>query len=275
MGYKDLLVYADTTETAKARLELALRLAADHRAHLAALYVMHRPSVPGYIAAELPAEVFASHEKMLREDAAQAEKLARDLAARAGLDLEWRTTRGDVVEIAQLHARHVDLTIVSQAGEGAAATLAADLPEALVMGSGRPVLVVPRFGTFATVGERVLVAWNATRESTRAVNDALPLLRRAKRAFVLVVNPQESAEARLQGTDMALHLARHGVAVEATTTRTAELGIGDVLLSRAADFGADLIVMGAYGHSRLREIVLGGATRHLLQHMTVPVLMAH
>jgi len=149
------------------------------------------------------------------------------------------------------------------------------LPEELALGVGRPVLVVPRYGTFETVGQRVLIAWNGSREATRAVNDAIPILKMATKVTVLSVDPEGEPDRRLPGADLALHLARHGIAAEAESTQALDIGVGDVLLSRAADLGADLIVMGAYGHSRLREMMLGGATRHLLQHMTVPVLMSH
>ncbi len=135
------------------------------------------------------------------------------------------------------------------------------------------------------MGERVLVAWNATREATRAVHDALPFLVKAKEVVVYRINPPQTGHA--SGADIAAHLARHGVKVEAHDTvsklpasETAvigprSMGVGDLLLSAAADFSSDLLVMGAYGHSRVRELVLGGATRYVLQHMTVPVLMSH
>jgi len=145
----------------------------------------------------------------------------------------------------------------------------------LALGVGRPVLIVPRYGTFETVGERVLVAWNGSREATRAVHDALPLLKLASSVTVLSIDPEHDTGDRIPGADIALHLARHGVAAEGMSTVGLDISVGDLLLSRAADLGADLIVMGAYGHSRVRELVLGGATRHILQHMTVPVLMSH
>jgi len=121
----------------------------------------------------------------------------------------------------------------------------------------------------------VLVAWNGSREATRAVHDALPLLRRAEKVTVLSIDPDEDAEPRLPGADVSLHLARHGVTAQAATIAGTDVAVGDLLLSYAADHDIDLIVMGAYGHTRLREVVLGGATRTLLRHMTVPVLMSH
>jgi nucleotide-binding universal stress UspA family protein len=125
------------------------------------------------------------------------------------------------------------------------------------------------------VGERVLVAWNGTRESTRAVHDALPMLVRAHSVAVMEVNPKPDETPRIAGADMATHLARHGVRAEVSSIVADEIDVGDAILSRGADLGADLVVMGAYGHSRLREFAFGGVTRHVFKHMTVPVLMSH
>jgi nucleotide-binding universal stress UspA family protein len=122
-----------------------------------------------------------------------------------------------------------------------------------------------------------VVAWDAGREAARAVNDALPILRRAKAVTVLSINPQPSYDGYGEepGADLAVHLARHGVKVEVQHSKGEEIGVGNAILSRLADHGADLLVMGAYGHSRLRELVLGGATRRILQSMTVPTFMSH
>ena len=136
---------------------------------------------------------------------------------------------------------------------------------------------MPYAGRFDTVGSHVLVAWNATREAARAVNDAMPILQKAEKVTVLSVNPpsEEAGGPAWPAADIALHLARHGVTAEASSTVSLEIDVGNAILSRAADFGSDLIVMGGYGHSRQREFILGGVTRTLLQHMTVPVIMAH
>jgi nucleotide-binding universal stress UspA family protein len=225
---------------------------------------------------ELSANFLDEQRRLLGERARQAEARFHERARRHGVRAEWRVDEGDVVGAVKLHARYADLTIVGQGLDlkDAPGELAV-LPQELALGVGRPVLVVPRYGAFERVGERVLIAWNGSREATRAVHDAIPILKEATRVTVLSIDPDGEPQPRTPSADIALHLARHGIAGEAASTSSVDIEVGDVLLSRAADLGADLIVMGAYGHSRVREMVLGGATRHLLQHMTVPVLMSH
>ena len=149
--------------------------------------------------------------------------------------------------------------------------------EATLFSSGRPVLAIPYAGRFETLGRRVLVGWNASREASRAVNDALPLLAGASSVVVTAVNPRRGLDGHGEepGADIALHLARHGLKVEVEHTVAPEIEAGELLLNRAAELSSDLLVVGAYGHSRLRETILGGVTRTLLKQMTVPVLLSH
>jgi nucleotide-binding universal stress UspA family protein len=151
------------------------------------------------------------------------------------------------------------------------------LPEQVILGCGRPALVIPYIGPPATLGERVVVAWDASREAARAVNDALPLLERAKTVSVVTINPRQQpfGHGEEPGADIGLHLARHDVKIEVERVVSRDIDVANTILSQVANEGADLLVMGAYGHSRLREYVLGGVTRTILAEMTVPVLMSH
>lgn len=275
MAYKDILVYADGSKAAPVRLDVAAALAAKYKAHLTALHVQLAPYVPVDFGAGVPAALIEWQEKFMTEQAENAKEQVAAAQRRSGQEIEYRLVKGEMAPVALLHARYADLAVVSQAGLTSEELTAADeLPETLVMGSGRPTLIVPRYGKFASMGERVLVAWSRTRESTRAVHDALPLLTRAKAVTVMEVNPGKD-DAHIAGADIALHLARHGVKAEVASTTASDIEVGDAILSRAADLGADLLVMGAYGHSRLREFAFGGVTLHILKHMTVPVLMSH
>lgn len=276
MALKDLLVHVGTDPACATRVEVAARLAVYHDAHLTGVHVMVWPAIPGYVEVQLPREVQEIQGGHLREQAAQAEQVFITATRAVGARTEWRVLEGGLIETMRLHARYADLAVVGQGIDlGEAPGALAILPEELALGVGRPVLVVPRYGTFPALGDHVLVAWNGSREATRAVNDALPILQRAQKVTVLSVDPGSDPDRRIPSADMTLHLARHGIRAVAAQTRGADIAVGDVLLSYAADLGADLIVAGGYGHTRFREMVLGGATRHLLQHMTVPVFLSH
>jgi nucleotide-binding universal stress UspA family protein len=157
-----------------------------------------------------------------------------------------------------------------------------DFTEDVVLHSARPVLIVPYVGHFPEVGKRILISWDASKEATRAIQYALPLLRQADIVQVVIFNANRSTELHGEepGADIALYLARHGIKVEVSQHQTGsdrqdKLDVGNALLSLANDFSSDLLVMGAYGHSRFRETILGGVTRTILGSMTLPVLMAH
>jgi len=276
MALKDILVYADGSAVASTRLDVATALAKSHEAHLAALHVRTLPYVMTDVGGGVPAMVVEWQEEWSDTQEAAARKAVEDATRRSGVPIEWRLARGDVEAGGLLQARYFDVAVVSQgASQSDEATQADGLPEAIVMGSGRPALIVPRHGRFPIVGERVVVAWNGTREATRAVHDALPLLERARSVTIMEVNPKTGGTPRIAGMDIATHLARHGVKVDVSSTVADDIEVGDAILSRLADLGADLLVMGAYGHSRLREYAFGGATLHILRHMTVPVFMSH
>jgi nucleotide-binding universal stress UspA family protein len=276
MSYKDIVVYADANKSAAARFDVAASLAAAHGAHLTAVHVSVPPYVPMDGGVAMPAALIEWQEEFQRQQTEAAKQAVEAARRRTGAAIEWRAARGDMAAIMQLQARYADLAVVSQTGAEEDEPQDADiLPEALAMGSGRPVLIVPRFGKFAKVGERVLVAWNRTREAARAVHDALPLLIKAKSVTVMEVNPKHGETPHIAGADIALHLARHGAKAEVSSAVAGDIEVGDMILARAADLSADLLVMGAYGHSRLREFALGGATRQALGSMTLPVLMSH
>jgi len=283
MALKDILVQIDDGRGSQARLRLAAELATRHEAHLTGLFAIESisfsalaaPGGPDFAAAEAFLEIQKQHRDARLKVADRLAAGFSDAANRAGISSEWRIAEDDPASAVTLHARYADLAILGQADPDSPSR-GPDVVEAALLSSGRPILAVPFIGA-QSIGKRVLVAWNATREAARAVNDALPLLRQAETVTVLAINPEGgiAGEGELPAADIALHLARHGVNAEAAHTTAEDVSVGDALLSRAADLAADLIVMGGYGHSRAREFALGGATRTLLRHMTVPVLMSH
>jgi nucleotide-binding universal stress UspA family protein len=278
MPYKTILVHLDVGARAGARLDLACQLARRFDAHLVGVHALTEIRVPSYavmIAGQggQLAEFQAHAAAELRE---RSEALFRKRVAAAGLDkTEYRATRVDAVESVSLHARYADLVVAGQPNDADASGVEPDFIERILLAAGRPVLVVPYAGSFADAGKRVLVAWNASREATRALTDSIPLLREAEAVHVIAFDPAGAAHGAVPGADIGLYLARHGIKVTVSQQSAPDVDVGNQLLSRAADLDADLIVMGAWGHSRLQELVLGGVTRTILQSMTVPVLMSH
>lgn len=273
---RDIVVHVDSLAENSARVALACAVARDHGAHLAGVVVIHRPEIPGYARSQIGEKVLAAVAEAARVDAEAAGRKFSEQCNKAGVTAEARVDKGDLVETLALHARYADLVIIGQTiGDDSAEMSIADR---LILNAARPVLVVPSAGKFAKVGETVMIAWDAGRQATRAVNDALPFLQKAKKVHVVSADPSQGrhAHGQVPGADIGLHLARHGVNAEVSTLALGDdIDVGNALLSRAADFGADMIVMGAYGHARLRELVLGGVTRLMLKEMTVPVLMSH
>ncbi len=279
MALKDILVHVDDGKACEARLETAVNLAQAHDAHLIGLYVRTTPYVPELASAGLLEEIIKVQSKAADENIQKAQGLFEEMTARSGIGAELRLVEGDAIEQLALHGRYVDLAVIGQhdPDQDDAPVRSPDIADGLVLRIGRAVLVVPYVGRYPNVGSTVLVAWDAGRQASRAVNDALAFLERADKVNVLAVNPEQSlaGHGEIPCADICQHLARHGAKVVAQTATAHDMEVGDILLSRASDLGADLLVMGAYGHRRLRELVLGGATRHLLAHMTLPVLMSH
>ncbi len=274
MAIKDILVHVDNTQACARRMELATRLAVRHEAHLIALFARAFGKLPN---------LSTGHSREIDKQREESQQRFDELARVNGLSAEFRMAECQsstdlVTDNVLINARHVDLVVLGQHDEERAdGSVPSDLAESVVLEGGRPVLVVPYAGEFEKVGERALVAWNGTRESVRAVNDAIPLLTDAKRVSVLALNPSDGGRIHgdLPSADICLHLSRHGIRAEAQTLTARDIDAGDMLLSCVADDSSDLLVMGAYGQPRFREMVLGGATRQILKQMTVPVLMSH
>lgn len=271
-----LVLHLDGRANNATRTEIAIELAREHGSHLIAVAPTGEVAAPIEFGASLvdPGYLIATRQYLRK----CAQLLCEDFDARAaGAGLGSHESRvvetGHAAGLIAL-ARAADLTVIGQVERDAEVDrVERDLPEQVVLGCGRPVLVVPYAGRHRPPGRQVLAAWNDSRESAHAFAGALPLLRRAQGVTVMT---QREAQARALPTqDLAAWLKRQGVTNLRFADEVAPIGVGDLLLSRAADLGVDLIVMGAWGQSRLKEWALGGATRSLLQQMTVPVLMAH
>ncbi|MFI4948560.1 MAG: universal stress protein [Alphaproteobacteria bacterium] len=294
MDLKDILVCLDPTDPGRGRLRLAAAIAREHRAHLSAAYVLPNETPgappsggagvsvptgaawmpPGAIVAGIPAPgvpptVGATLAEIIEE------RFREEVRPRA-IEGDWHLFgAGDGADLVAL-ASAVDLVIFGQTSSDYRAP-AGFRPEDIVVAGGRPTLVVPYAGAFHMVGRRVLVAWDGTREASRALHDALPLIGRAVSVIVMTVPAREANfdHDRPRLDRIVRHLERHGIPAHAEETPRGDMRVSDVLLSRAADLDIDLIVAGAYHHSQFREALIGGVSRELLDHMTVPVLMSH
>jgi nucleotide-binding universal stress UspA family protein len=256
---------------------VAVEIAGTFGAHIACLYALSTPSEPsyGYEAAQIMRE---AQQRLRAEMLAGARRGYDECLRRTGFErAEWRESEADALDAVALQARYADLVVIGQQNAEWPSGVHRDFERSVPLAVGRPVLVVPYAFERRPVGQRVLIAWNASREAGRAVSDALPLLKRASHVHVVAFQPETSGAAHgaEPGADIALYLTRHGVKVTVSRYDAPDVDIGNQLLSRAFDLSADLIVMGAWGHSRLQELVLGGVTRTILDSMTVPVLMAH
>lgn len=280
MGYRSILVHVDDADQSDRRLAVAARLARTFHAELAGAYLVATREMTPFASAVLPDAVVANRLRETGDAQSHAEARFRAAAARESLSaIGWSAPAGRALDQAVLHARYADLAVVGQPmADDPEASFGNELVHAMLLSSGRPVLLVPHFGEFPVIGDNVLIAWKESREAARAVNDALPLLKRARNVYVLTAGAADDAgdpTEDLSDLGIAAFLARHDVEAKIRQDVVADIDVGNLLLSRAADLSIDLIVMGGYTRPRLSEAVFGGVTRLMLQAMTVPILMSH
>jgi nucleotide-binding universal stress UspA family protein len=273
---KDMLVYLPGSG-GDAAARYAISVGETFGAHVAALTFAFDPVIPasvmGGISADLIERQRTENDKAARAAVEQFDRLSR----KAGVSTETRVLSGTLAGSAESFAglaRRFDVSVVPQADPN---RLAAEdlIVEAALFNSGRPVIVVPYIQKDALKLDRVVVCWDGSRAAARAIGDAMPFLERAKAVDVLIVASDKPKSDETPGADIGQHLSRHGIAVDVKRVQRADVDVPNTILSYAADNATDFLVMGGYGHSRLREFILGGVTRGMLQSMTVPVLMSH
>lgn len=281
MSYRTILVHCNDKRRIKRLVEAASEVASRFNAHLIGLSI----SPPVFVfPAGMPGTpdtlVIDERRKAYHSDNPHLRSAFLEAAARMQTVVpEWREMEADrasVSEIALGHARSADLVVVSQADPAWSGSAYLDATEELLMGSGRPTLIVPNEGLSSGIGSRVLVAWNGTREAARAVFDALPFLKAAGAVKIVHIEAQGEGDKIVQeATDICKALQRHGVQCTAVEKVYTADDVGHELSRQALSHRADLMVMGCYGHWRLREVLFGGASRHQLRHVKIPVLMSH
>lgn len=265
----DILVHIDASAASPGRLAAALQIAAAHRARITGLFVVTH----GY---------YQSRHLHAEEAVAEAMRLFTAATANAGVEGRWVCADWSVVgissaEIISHYAHYTDLLVIGQAESVAGGGKGhADLPERLILSSGRPVLVVPDVNMATAIGKKVLVAWKAGRESTRAVNDALPILKKSERVTLLAINSSDVYDDDdTLYSNILDHLGRHGISAAVERVPALQLSIGDTLLNRTFEEGYDLLVMGAFAHTPQGTLSLGSVARQMLQQATVPILFSH
>ncbi|HEX9078973.1 MAG TPA: universal stress protein [Desulfuromonadaceae bacterium] len=265
MALREILVHMDSTPQCATRLEVAVDLAKRHGARLTGLYVLtYFPYASRNTAAEAQVEA--------------ARDMFHDQTGAAGIAAAWRRIDWQVVgvsiwEVITLHAYYTDLVVVSQPKAGKTGQSDDGIPERIIFGSGRPVLIVPYSGSFSGTGQRIMVAWKAGRESTRALNDAMPLLQAAQE--VTLVTVADTRDGISPPCTICDHLALHGVTVHGKSLPASNMQIADALLNHAAEQDFDLMISGAYGYTSKGSLSLTVVARQLLQGMTIPLLMSH
>ncbi|MGB9370020.1 MAG: universal stress protein [Xanthobacteraceae bacterium] len=274
---KDLLVNLSVAGSRDVAGPYAISIAEMFDAHAAAVAFSYDPVIPATVMGGIPASLIDG--QRAENDKAATDAIGRfDAAAkREGLSFESRVISASVPGAADMFgamARRFDLSVVAQ-GEPNKVAPEDVVVEGALFGSGRPVVVVPYIQKTGIKLDWIMVAWDASRNAARAAADAMPFLAKAKAIDVVMVASERPKSDELAGADIGQHLARHGLEIEVKRIVATDTGVADTLLSHAADSGADFMVMGGYGHSRLREFVLGGATRGILSSMTIPVLMSH
>jgi nucleotide-binding universal stress UspA family protein len=260
-----------------ATCDYAISVAEAFEAHVLGVAVAYEPVIPGTVFGGIPPEIIDGQRREADNKARAAVSRFDQAAKRAGLSSETRILRATIAETAdQLGriGRRCDLVVVGQPDRAKSAPDQI-VDEGVLFESGRPVIFVPFIQKSGVTLERVMICWDGSRAAARAVADALPFLKKAKQVEIVIVSEKAIKKDEIPGADLGQHLARHGLKVEVKHITAPDIGVASAILSYVADSGTDMIVMGGYGHSRVREFVLGGVTRGMLESMTVPVLMSH
>ena len=274
---KDIIVNLGAGKSGKIVGDYAISVASRLEAHVTGVAIAFVPDNQAAGTALIPVEKITA---LQRDNEAVAHTVVDWFAAataRAGVSAEKRILRANMSNAADQFgriARRFDLAIVGQV-EPDGSPIQAMISESTLFESGRPMIIVPYVQMAPLKLDRIMVCWDGSRPAARAIADAMPFLKQAKIIEVVSVTSERGKQDEIEGADMGHHLARHGFKVEVARIMRGELDVEDVLLSHAADSDADFMVMGGYGHSRLREFILGGVTRSILRTMTVPTLMSH
>lgn len=278
MSFKSIVIYLNSSERARRLIEVGADIASRFEAHLVGLRVFPALKLSPPLPLPFGREVASQLQAGIEKETAELKAIFEEMTARQTFVAEWRSITdvpGDPCDIVLRNAHSADLVIASQADPNWPLSGTLDFPDRIVLGAGRPVLVVPAFGHHKGIPGNVSVAWRNTRESARAVGDAMPLLKLATNVYVTSVEEAGAGADDGSLTELGKMLGRHGIKPVLSRQIATEFTTGEEIRVRAIDQQADMLVMGCYGHSRMREMALGGVTRHMLREMTIPILFSH
>jgi len=279
MKYKNILIHLDHSSGCANRLEIAFGLARKFDAQVTGLFVVPNYIVPSYVEAQISVDLITDVTEKAMAKASETLAGYQKQAEDAGVDMQGHVIEGQLIPILREHSKYADLLVLGQDHPDDPDNASYGLADALLFEGGCACLMVPHSGKLATPGERVLLTWNATRESARALREAMPLLSSAETVVVLSSEPNDGDDDLARGHPHARELERflrsHGIESVSSGISDPDLNTTDAIIGQAVEMNADLIVMGAYGHARLREIILGGVTRDLLKQSQLPLLLAH
>ncbi len=278
MSFKTIVVYLPGPDMADVLLKTAIPVATRYDAHLICLHVIPELEFFQPVGMYIDGGFIEAQRKSLRKEANEIEEVVKKWSEPDNSRIEWRcltATNGQAIDYIIDQSFYADLVIAEQRPAMDALDSRADLPVQISLQGGRPVLAVPEGCTFDGVADRAMVAWNPGKSSSRALFESIPLLRNAKDVTLHTVNPPKVEDGLPPAQNMALSLSRHDIHAETTTGTTGRQTVGEAILDQAAQLDSDLLVMGCYGHSRYREIVFGGVTKHVLHNTKIPLFLAH
>jgi nucleotide-binding universal stress UspA family protein len=279
MKYKNILVHLDNSNGCRNRLEAAFSLARDFEGQLTGLFVVPNYIVPSYVEAQISVDLINDVTERALARASETVATYEKMAEEAGVGLQTHVLEGQVIPVLREHSKYADLMLLGQDDPDDPDNASYGLADALLFEGACPCMIVPHSGKLQPPGKRVLLTWNASRESAHALREAMPVLKRAEELVVLSSEPDGGDSDLANGHPHAQALARllesHDIEAVSSGISDPDLDVSDAIIDQAASMNADLIVMGAYGHARLREIILGGVTRDLLKRAPVCLFLAH
>jgi len=279
VDFKNILLHLDHSSGCQNRLKTAFALARKYEALITGLFVVPDYVVPSYVEAQISVDLMTDVTEKAMARARETLSGYEKMASEAGVQMEAHVLEGQVIPILREHTKYSDILLLGQDNPDDPDNASYGLADALLFEGACACMVVPHSGKLAPPGRRVLLTWNASRESARALREAMPILAAAEEIVVLSSEPDDAdveiARGHPHADELARFLESHGIASVSSGIADLDISTSDAILGQAAEMNADLIVMGAYGHARLREIILGGVTRDLLKGSPIPLFLAH